>query len=262
MEFLLFLIVGCITGVLGGLFGIGGGLIMVPVLIFTLKAQGVSPDILTHMALATSLATIVFTSISSIRTHHAKRAVEWPLAGWMSLGIVFGTMLGGFVVMGVSGSTLNKIIGVFAISMAIKMYFDIAPPSSGKRPGKAGLTGAGGVIGFASAWFGIGGGSFTVPYLTWMNVPMRHAVATSAACGLPIAISGALTNLVIGWGHPGLPAWSTGFLYWPAIVGMAAASMPMAKVGANLAHKLAPKLLRKLFALLLVSIGCYFLLFE
>ncbi len=262
MEFLLYLLVGSATGVLAGLFGIGGGLIMVPVLIFSFKAQGVSADLITHMALATSLATIVFTSISSIRAHHAKQAVEWPLVGWISLGIVLGTILGGVLVVGVSGETLKRAFGIFALLVAVKMFFNIEPPASGTRPGKLGLSSAGGVIGFASAWFGIGGGTFAVPYLTWMKVPMRHAVATSAACGFPIALTGALTNLALGWNHAELPAWSTGFLYWPAILGMALTSVPTAKFGVQLAHRLDPQLLKKLFALLLVCIGVYFLAFK
>lgn len=261
MIFLLFLVVGALAGLLAGLFGIGGGLIMVPVLVFTFAAQGVSETVLTHMALATSLATIVFTSISSVREHHRKGAVDWSLVGMMSVGIVLGTMIGGQVILAVPGPVLQKIIGVFALLVAIKMFWGLEPGGGGQRPGRSGLIGAGGVIGFASAWFGIGGGTFTVPYLTWMKIPVRHAVATSAACGIPIALSGALINTYTGWGHPLLPEWSTGFLYWPAIVGMAAASMPMAKVGAKLAHRLDPALLKKLFALLLLVVGAKFLLF-
>lgn len=261
MEFLLYLLVGAFTGVLAGLFGIGGGLIMVPVLIFSLAAQGVETTILTHMALATSFAVIVFTSLSSVHAHHQKGAVLWPLVRWLSLGIVMGTVLGSLVVVAVPGDILNKILGVFALSMAIKMYFELNPPSLGQTPSRQGLAGAGTLIGFGSAWFGIGGGSFSVPYLTWINVPMRQAVATSAACGLPIALSGALTNMVIAWDYSNLPPWSTGFLYWPAILGLALTSVPMAKVGVQLAHKLDPAALKKLFALLLAILGLYFLFF-
>lgn len=258
---LLFLVVGAITGVLAGLFGIGGGMVMVPVLVFSFAAQGVEPEIIFHMALATSLATIIFTSFSSIAAHHRKGAVDWPLVWFLSIGIVLGTFIGGSMVVSVSGATLEKAIGVFALLVAAKMFFGINPPSTGDSPSKLGLISAGGVIGFGSAWFGIGGGSFTVPYLTWIKRPMHYAVATSAACGFPIAVSGALVYAILGWDNPHLPQWTTGFLYWPAVLGMAVTSMPMAKVGANLAHKLNPYLLKKLFALLLAVLGIKFLFF-
>lgn len=261
MIFILFLIVGALAGLLAGLFGIGGGLIMVPVLVFTFAAQGVSEVVLTHMALATSLATIVFTSLSSVREHHKKGAIDWSLVGMMSVGIVLGTAIGGQVILSVPGPVLQKVIGVFAILVAIKMYFGLDPENNGERPGRIGLASAGGVIGFASSWFGIGGGTFTVPYLTWMKLSMRQAVATSAACGIPIALTGAIVNTYTGWNNEHLPEWSTGFLYWPAIIGMAATSVPLAKVGASLAHRLNPALLKKLFALLLVLVGSKFLLF-
>ncbi|WP_349676676.1 MULTISPECIES: sulfite exporter TauE/SafE family protein [unclassified Thalassolituus] len=261
MMFLLFLAVGALAGVLAGLFGIGGGMVIVPVLVLTLAAQGVSEAVLTHIAVATSLATIVFTSISSVREHHRKGAIDWSLVLILGIGIVLGTMLGVSLITSVPGPVLQNIIGVFALLLSLKMFFGIEPPGQGKRPGNAGLITAGGFIGFGSSWFGIGGGTFTVPYLTWMKVPMRHAVATSAACGLPIALTGAISNVVAGWGHEGLPPWSTGFLYWPAIVGIVITSVPFAKVGAILAHRLDQALLKKAFALLLLIVGCKFLFF-
>lgn len=261
MLFLLFLLVGAVAGVLAGLFGIGGGLVIVPVLVMTFAAQGVSETVLTHMALATSLATIVLTSASSVREHHRHGAIDWSLVGTMTIGILLGTALGVTMIAGVPGHVLQNIVGVFALLVAAKMYFGIEPPGTGRRPGAPGLIGAGGVIGFASSWFGIGGGTLSVPYLTWMKLPMRQAVATSAACGMPIALAGALSNVVAGWNHPDLPAWSSGFLYWPAIIGIGIASMPCAKIGARLAHRLNQVLLKKLFALLLLLVGVKFLLF-
>lgn len=260
MIFLLFLAVGAVAGLLAGLFGIGGGMVIVPVLVLTFAAQGISEAVLTHMAVATSLATIVFTSISSVREHHRNGAVDWPLVGQMTLGIVAGTGLGVLLISSVPGPVLQKIIGVFALLLAAKMFLGLNPDSDGSRPGKLGLTSAGGVIGFGSSWFGIGGGTFTVPYLTWMKVPMRQAVATSAACGLPIALTGAISNVVVGWNHADLPDWSTGFLYWPAIGGIVLTSVPFAKVGAKLAHTLDQTLLKKAFAVLLVVVGLRFLL--
>jgi len=261
MIFLLFLAVGAVAGVLAGLFGIGGGMVIVPVLVLTFTAQGVSEAVLTHMAVATSLATIVFTSISSVLEHHRKGAVDWPLVLVLGVGIVIGTAIGVSLITSVPGPVLQNIIGVFALLLSVKMFFGIEPPGEGKRPKNPGLIGAGTVIGFGSSWFGIGGGTFTVPYLTWMKIPMRQAVATSAACGLPIAVTGAISNVFAGWGEADLPHWTTGFLYWPAIVGIVITSVPFAKVGARLAHRLDQALLKKAFALLLLLVGSKFLFF-
>lgn len=259
MTFLLYLIVGAFAGVLAGLFGIGGGLVIVPVLVITFGLMGVPEAVLTHMALATSLTTIVFTSVSSVKEHHRHGAVDWTLVLWLGSGIVVGTAMGVWFIADVPGSVLQIAIGVFALLMAAKMGFDINPSASRALPGKGGLLSAGGAIGFGSAWFGIGGGSLTVPFLTWVNVPVKRAVATAAACGLPIALTGSVANIVAGWQSEGLPEWSTGYVYWPAVVGIALTSVPCARIGAGLAHRLDSALLKKGFAVLLLIVGLKFL---
>jgi len=260
MEFVLYLTLGALAGVLAGLFGVGGGLVIVPVLVFSFTAQGVAPEVLTHLAVGTSLATIVFTSINSVLAHHQKGAVRWPLVGWMTLGILAGAGLGSLTAAALQGPVLQKIIGVFAILMAVQMGLDLRPKAAGSVPGKPGLTVAGAVIGWASAIFGIGGGSLTVPFLSWRSVPMQQAVATSAACGVPIAVAGAASFMVVGWHESALPEWSLGFVYLPAMVGIALTSMFFARLGARLAHRLSPKVLRRLFALLLLTVGTNFLI--
>lgn len=260
MEFLLYLILGGFAGVLAGLFGVGGGIIIVPVLVLSFTAQGFSPDVLTHLAVGTSLATIIFTSINSILAHHRKGAVRWPIVVWMTLGILAGTAVGTLTAAAIQGPMLLKIIGVFAIVMAIQMGLNLKPKASGDVPGKPGLTIAGIVIGWASAIFGIGGGSLTVPFLSWRSVPMQQAVATSAACGLPIAVVGALSFMLVGWDESQLPEWSLGFVYLPAMAGIAITSMFFARIGANLAHRLSPLVLKRLFALLLLGVGINFLI--
>ena len=260
MEFVLYLALGALAGVLAGLFGVGGGLVIVPVLVFSFTLHGFAPEILTHLAIGTSLATIVFTSINSILAHHRKGAVRWPLVLWMTLGIVVGAALGSLTAEAIQGPMLQKIIGVFAILMAIQMTFELMPKAGGDVPGKPGLSIAGVVIGWASTIFGIGGGSLTVPFLSWRSMPMQQAIGTSAACGLPIAIAGALSFMVVGWQNEQLPEWSLGFVYLPAMVGIAATSMFFARLGANLAHRLSPKLLKRLFALLLLTVGINFLI--
>ena len=260
MEFLLYLVLGGLAGVLAGLFGVGGGLIIVPVLVFSFTLQGFSNEVLTHLAVGTSLATIIFTSINSTIAHNRKGAVLWPLFAWMSLGILVGAGIGALTAEAISGPHLQKIIGVFAIIIALQMALDLKPKASRTVPGKVGLSLAGSVIGWASAIFGIGGGSLTVPFLTWRGVTMQQAVAPSSACGLPIAVAGALSFMMIGWHNPDLPAHSLGFVYIPALVGIALTSMFFARFGARLAHKLSPRLLKRLFAALLFCVGLSFLI--
>ena len=260
MEFLLYLLLGAAAGVLAGLFGVGGGIIIVPVLVLSFTAQGIDPAVLTHLAVGTSLATIVFTSINSVLEHQRKGAVLWPVFAWMTLGILLGAGLGSLTAAAIQGPLLQKIIGVFAIVIAIQMGLELKPKAGRAVPGKLGLTAAGGVIGWASAIFGIGGGSLTVPFLVWRSVPMQQAVATSSACGLPIALAGAASFMIIGWHNPDLPAHSLGFVYLPALLGIALTSMFFARFGARLAHKLSPRLLKRLFAALLFCVGLSFLI--
>ncbi|MCG8614143.1 MAG: sulfite exporter TauE/SafE family protein [Pseudomonadales bacterium] len=261
MPFVSYMLLGACAGTLAGLFGVGGGIIIVPALVIAFELQGMSPEILTHMAVGTSLATIVFTSISSIRTHHQKQGVLWPIFKPLSVGIVVGAVLGVFTAGALPGDVLQMVIGIFALLIAAQMGFGLAPKASRSVPGDQALIGVGGGIGWASAIFGIGGGSLTVPFLSWCNVRMQQAVGTSAACGLPIAVAGALTNVVEGWGNPALPDLTTGYLYWPGLVGIVLTSVIFARFGANLAHKLSPTVLKKIFALLLVVVGSKFLFF-
>lgn len=260
MELLLYLALGAAAGTLAGLFGVGGGIIIVPVLVLSFTAQGIDAQVLTHLAVGTSLATIIFTSINSVLEHQRKGAVLWPVFAWMTLGILLGAGLGAMTAAAIQGPLLQKIIGVFAILIAVQMALELKPNATRTVPGKPGLTAAGGVIGWASAIFGIGGGSLTVPFLTWRSVPMQQAVATSSACGLPIALASALSFIWLGWDKPALPQWSLGFVYLPALVGIAIPSMYFARLGARLAHRLSPRLLKRLFALLLFGVGLSFLI--
>ncbi|OYT96979.1 MAG: hypothetical protein CFE49_04410 [Pseudomonas sp. PGPPP3] len=239
---LLYLVLGACAGVLAGLFGVGGGLIIVPVLVFSFAAQGFAPEVLTHLAVGTSLATIIFTSINAVLEHQRKGAVRWELVRWMTVGILLGAGIGALT------------------AAAIQMALELKPKAGAAVPGPLGLSVAGAVIGWASAIFGIGGGSLSVPFLTWRSVPMQHAVATSSACGLPIAAASALSFILVGWDNPQVPEWSLGFVYLPAMAGIAITSMFFARFGARLAHKLSPRLLKRLFALLLFSVGLSFLL--
>lgn len=255
-----YLALGALAGTVAGLFGIGGGLIIVPVLMFSFGLQGINPDIIPHLAVGTSLATIVFTSISSIRSHNRHGAVRLDLFRPMAVGIVFGAVLGAWTASLLSGRALELVIGIFVVLVGLKMLFQVDPKPGRDLPGRVGLGLAGGGIGWASAIFGIGGGTLTVPYLSWCNVRMQQAVGTSAACGLPIAVAGALGNVWTGWQNPALPKLSAGFVYLPALVGIILASVFFARIGANLAHRLNPRVLKRTFSIMLLLVGLRFLL--
>lgn len=256
---LLYLVLGAVAGTVAGLFGIGGGLLIVPVLIFSFAAQGMSPEVLTHAAVATSLATIVVTSISSVRAHNKRGAVRWKLFKHLSLGILVGAFLGVKVAGLLPGETLQIVFGVFALCVALQMGFGFKPSARGGEPSRGLLVSGGGVIGGLSTVFGIGGGTLTVPFLSWKRVPMQQAVATSAACGLPIAMVGALTNIWEGWGNPLAAEWSLGFIYLPALVGIVITSTLFAKLGAKLAHSLPAPMLKRVFSGFLLLVGLYLL---
>lgn len=260
MNILTYLLLGAVAGLLAGLLGIGGGLIIVPVLVITFRISGFSSHIETHMAVATSLATIVVTSLSSVREHHRYGAVRWSLFQYLAVGIVVGSFLGAKLAGRMTDPHLKAAIGIFAVLAGLKMALNVQPSTVAQLPGKTGLIAAGGIIGSISAVFGIGGGTLTVPFLTWCRVPVQQAVATSAACGFPIALVGALTNVQEGWQDPLLPAWSTGYLYWPAILGIVPTSLAFAILGSRLAHRLPAAGLKRIFSLLLLIVGSQFLI--
>ncbi|MDX1635648.1 MAG: sulfite exporter TauE/SafE family protein [Marinobacter sp.] len=257
---LVYLALGACAGFLAGLFGIGGGLVIVPVLIISFGLQGISDQVATHLAVGTSLATIIFTSLSSIRSHHVKKAVRWDLFRPMLAGILAGAVVGAWTASLLAGEVLQTVIGVFVILVALRMLLELAPKPGRSTPGPVGLGAAGAGIGWASAIFGIGGGTLTVPYLSWCNVRMQTAIGTAAACGLPIAVAGALANVLVGWHAEALPAYSLGFVYLPALLGIVATSVICARFGAELAHRLKVRLLKRCFAVFLLVVGVRFLI--
>lgn len=260
MVILLYLLVGSVAGLAAGLFGVGGGLVIVPVLVLCFTGLGFSAEILTQMAVGTSLATIFVTSISSVLAHQSLGNVRWPVFLVLAPGIVLGVCLGVSTAANTTGSVLQLWFGVFAVVMALHMGLGITPDSSGDLPGRYGLGLAGVGVGFVSALFGIGGGSLVVPFLTWCNVRMQEAVGTAAACGLPIALAGTMANIYVGWGREYLPEYSTGFIYWPAFLGIVLTSAVFAKLGARLAQRLPALLLKRCFAGFLLVVGSQFIL--
>jgi len=261
MTIIMYLVLGAAAGMIAGLFGVGGGLIIVPALVFAFSFQELSPDILTQMAIGTSLSTIIFTSLSAVKTHHSKGAIDWPLVKRLSFGIIIGAVFGSLLADSLPGETLQLIIGVYAFIVAIQMGFGLKPKAEHELPKGAGLSVAGSIIGSVSALFGIGGGSITVPYLSWCSIEMRKAVATSSACGLPIAVAGCASYIATGWGNSELPEYTLGYIYLPAFFGIILTSTVFAKQGARLAHALPSHILRRYFALLLLAVSIKFIVY-
>lgn len=255
-----YLVLGGITGVIAGLLGVGGGAVIVPALVWLFHLQNLPETTLMHMAIGTSLATIIVTSLSSVRAHHRHGAVLWPIFWRLTPGIIVGALLGAAVADALPGDALRIIFGIFELLVAAQMGFGAKPPPHRVLPNSPGMLGAGGIIGTVSAIVGIGGGSLTVPFLTWCNISIHQAVATSAACGLPIAVAGAAGFLVAGWNEPELPAWSIGYIYGPAFLGIALVSLVSAPLGAKLAHTLPVDALKKAFAVFLALVGIRMLL--
>lgn len=251
----LYLGVGAFAGVLAGLLGVGGGVVIVPALALSFGWLALPGDHLMQLAVGTSLATIVTTSLSSIRAHHKRGAVIWPVVAKITPGIVLGAILGALIADSISSEALRIVFGTFLLIASAHMLFGRPPAPHRDLPGSGGLVTAGGVIGSFSALVGIGGGTLTVPFLAWCNTEMKRAVATSAACGLPIAVAGSLSFVIAGLNETDLPDWSTGYLYWPGFVGIAAASALSAPLGARLAHSLPTATLKRVFAALLLAVG-------
>ena len=255
--YLSYALLGLFAGVVAGLLGVGGGLIIVPILTALFAAQGFTAQHIMQLAVGTSLMTIVFTSLSSMRAHHRRGAMNWPVMMQLSSGIVLGAWLGGVLSVWMGGLVLAVVFGLFELAVAGHMAYGRPPAVHRKTPGAIRNALAGTGIGALSALLGIGGGTLTVPWLVWHNIDIRQAVGTSAACGLPIALVGALGFVAVGWGQTGLPAGSTGFIYWPAVLGISILSIIGAPLGAWLAHRLERRRLKRLFALFLALLGIW-----
>jgi uncharacterized membrane protein YfcA len=251
---------GLVTGFLAGLLGIGGGMIMVPFISLFLSARGASPGLAVKMAIATSMATIIFTSLSSVRAHHKKGAVRWNIVARLAPGIVLGALVASLGVFSLlKGAALYFVFAIFVLFSAVQMFLNKKPAASRQMPGTAGQLGAGSVIGFLSGLVGAGGGFISVPFMTWCNVPIHNAVATSAALGFPIALSNVLGYIIAGQGLEGAPAYSFGYLWLPALVVIASCSVLMAPLGARAAHALPVARLKRAFAGVLFLLALYML---
>ncbi|MBS0554602.1 MAG: sulfite exporter TauE/SafE family protein [Proteobacteria bacterium] len=248
-------VLGAVVGFFAGLLGVGGGGIMVPLLTTLFVAQGFPFDQVVHMALGTSMAGIVLTSMSSLRAHHQHGAVRWDIVMGITPGILLGTFCGTFIASRIDTLPLAIFFVAFMGYVSLQMLINVKPKPSREVPGLVGLSAAGAGIGGVSALVAIGGGSLSVPFMTWCNVKMQHAIGTSSAIGLPIAVAGTVGYMINGWSAPGMPPYTLGYIYLPALVLVSAVSMAMAPVGARLAHTLPVPVLKKIFAGVLISLS-------
>ncbi len=259
---LLYLVLGSFAGLIAGLLGVGGGLIIVPVLVFMFAAQGIDVGILVHLALGTSLASIVFTGISSAWSHHQLGAIVWPLVWRLVPALLVGALLGALLADQLSSRWLIWFFGLFEIGVGLYMVLGAPVAQRCMKPvlNFMELLPVGTFIGLLSSLLGIGGGSLTVPYLCWRGRSIRTAVAASSACGIPIAVAGALGYLLVGLESESLPSGSIGYIYLPAVFGVVVASLFTAPIGAKLAHRLPVRLLKRLFGGLLLFVGSLMLI--
>jgi uncharacterized membrane protein YfcA len=254
------LALGCAAGFLAGLLGIGGGMLMVPFLTMMLSQRGVPATLSVKMAIATSMTTILFTSISSVRAHHRRGAVRWDIVRTLAPGIMLGGLLSGAGVFALlKGTTLALVFALFVGFSATQMLLNRKPAPSRQMPGTAGSLAAGGGIGFISGLVGAGGGFISVPFMAWCNVAMHHAVATSAALGFPIALANTVGYLIGGRDLAAPLPGAFGYLWLPALALIALTSVTLAPLGAKAAHAMNVAQLKRVFALMLYLLAAYML---
>lgn len=257
---LAYLALGTVAGFLAGLFGVGGGTVLVPVLLMLFAWQGFAPDNSMHMALGTSMAIILFTSLASLRKHHQHGAVNWSVVRSITPGILLGTALGATSAALISSRGLVIFFALFVYFAAAQILLDKRPHASRQLPGAAGMTLTGMFTGWLSSLVSVGGGTIVTPFLIWCNVPIRTAIGTSAAIGFPVACGGTLGYVVIGWDEVALTSAHLGYVYLPALLWVVTASIVTAPLGAQAAHRMKVGRLRKMFALLLIGIATKMLL--
>ncbi|MCW8901224.1 MAG: sulfite exporter TauE/SafE family protein [Gammaproteobacteria bacterium] len=254
--FISYIGLGVIAGFVAGLLGVGGGLIIVPALILIFQSNHFDHAVIVHMAIGTSLATIIFTSLSSIYAHHVThKAVRWDIVKKLTPGIIVGALFGAIIADYISAKILQQFFGFFELFVAFQMALNIKPHASRSLPGYTGIITAATGIGTISSIVGIGGGTLTVPFLVWCNIKIQQAVATSSACGLPIAVAGCVGFVITGWNESNLPEHSLGYVYWPAFITIVISSVLLAPLGAWLAHRLSAAKLKRYFSLVLFILG-------
>lgn len=248
-------LLGAFAGFAAGLFGVGGGLTIVPLLLMLFTAQDFPVQHAMHLALGTSMTTIVFTSISSMRAHHQHGAVRWDIAKIFVPGLMAGTFGGSFIAAAIPTRPLAMVFTAIVFYASASMLIDRKPKPSRQLPGNAGMLAVGSGIGIVSSMVAAGGGFLSIPFMVFCNVVIHQAVGTSAALGFPIALAGAIGYIASGYDAAGLPPWSLGYIYLPALVGVVVVSMVFAPLGARFAHSLPVKQLKRGFGVFLALLA-------
>ncbi len=251
----IFLLCGAVSGVFAGLLGVGGGIIIVPILSLVFPLLHVEASLVHHLSLGTSLATIMITAISSSRAHNKRGAVRWDVVKNITPGILLGTFVGGLVAAHIPAAHLKAVFVCFIYLVSADMLIGKKPKAQHELPGMFGTSLVGIVIGVLSSFVGIGGGTMSVPFLSFCSVSMHTAVGTSSAIGFPIALAGTLGYIVGGFNNPDLPAGTIGYVHIIAFLGIAMASFCTAPLGAKIAHKLPVATLKRIFAVFLLFVG-------
>ena len=254
-EVLIFILLGIFSGLIAGMFGIGGGTLIVPVLVTCFIGLGFEEAIIVHMAIGTSMASIFFTGLASANAHMKKNAIDFQVMRAVVVGIIFGSFLGAVFAIQIAGSLLKIIIGLFALFVAIQMIFNIELSKNTNNGNKSYV--AGSFIGFLSSVLGIGGGIFSVPYFKSLGMSLTSSIGTSAACGIPIAIFASFGYVLMGLNNSLLPNMSLGYIYLPAVLGISFTSIFTASYGARIAHFISENTLKKLLISLMLLIAIY-----
>ena len=256
IEWLIFGLIGIFSGLSAGLLGLGGGVIIVPALLFVFSTQGIAETQVMQFTIGTSLMTITVTSLSAMWAHNRRQAVDWLVVKQLASGLLLGGITGAFLASYLSSELLQRLFAIYILIIALKMLLATKQDKHYNLPGKTGSFLVGTGIGSISAILGIGGGSLTVPYFLGGNKSMHHAIGTAAACGFPIAVSGVVGFMLTGSKSDiAINAWHTGFINWQAFLGIIATSILFAPIGAELAKRLPVAALKRLFSIMLIGIS-------
>lgn len=256
LALLEYAIIGGLAGLLAGLLGIGGGIIIIPALLFTFQSQHIIPNNeLMQFVVGTSLAAIITTTLFSLRAQYQRGVAFWPIFSRLAIGVVIGTIVGVILASYLNTHLLKSLFGIFMVLVAAQMFFKIRESKHEGLPKPVSRTIASLIIGLSSGLLGISGGAMTIPYLTYYKISIREAMASSTACGVLIAITGTISFVIAGWGNPEHPAWSTGFVYWPAAIIITCASPFFVKIGNIWSNRLPVETLRKILAIFILIVG-------
>ena len=257
-DILMLLLCGGIAGFLAGLLGIGGGMILVPFMILVFNHLGFNQEVIVHMAIATGMATILFTTSSAIWAHHKHGSIDWKLVAALSPGMIFGGLIGGSELFeALKTSWLSLFFAIFIVYTSIQMMLNKKPKAGRDLPGSMGLFSFGGFAGALASLVGAGGAFITVPFMLWCNVKPHTAMATSSGLGLPIALASTLGYVYGSWGNPNLPEGSIGFVYLPAVACIVVVSIFTAPLGAKMARKLDVAQLKRVFGVVLFFLAAF-----